>query len=488
MAIPSSGAGAGTLPLAGLFVGALMLTGACSGDPPSPTQPDVVVIVVDTLRADRLSFYGCPVETAPFLASLAERSLVFENAWSPSSWTLPATVSMLTSVHPFQHGVRSLEGLELGPDDEPQPVNRIPDGVQTLAETLRAEGYRTLGIASNILVGEEVGFERGFDAFVRLDDEDASWVNEQLEAWRGDLEGEGPVFLYLHYFDPHDPFHARAPWFDVERSAAGWSEDLAIGGEHTLGDLDWILTRLEPQPEGLAGRSAVDLSQEEVRAMLDWIRAAYDSEIGFVDDHIRQAYQSLGMEEAVVVFLSDHGEEFYEHGDITHGQNLYGETTRVPLLIQLPGDDSPRGRRSGPVSTLDVVPTLRSILGLPPSEQDQGKDLLEAGEQGVVLQVLEDQSGQHDLEQDLRSLVFGNHRIITTAGGHVELYDLAKDPLERRDVSSEHPDLVEDLLDRLDEAARSTRAYPRTLRIPAEGPSPAMLEHLKGVGYLGGDR
>jgi arylsulfatase A-like enzyme len=168
----------------------------------------VVLIVVDTLRADRLPFYGCARNTAPFLDELAQRSLVFENAWSPSSWTLPATVSILTSVHPFQHRVASLHGLELKPGDEPVPVDCIPAEVETLAESMQRAGYRTFGIASNVLVGSAVGFDRGFDRFVRLEDEDADAVNASAASWRDEMLAERP-FLYVHYFDPHDTFHAR---------------------------------------------------------------------------------------------------------------------------------------------------------------------------------------------------------------------------------------------------------------------------------------
>jgi arylsulfatase A-like enzyme len=460
---------------------AAVLLGGCA-ERAEATRPNVVLIVVDTLRADRLPFYGSPTNTAPFLAELAERSLVFESAWSPSSWTLPATVSILTSVHPFQHGVNSLAGLELGPDDEPVPVNAIPEGVETLAETLRAAGYRTYGIASNLLVGPEVGFDRGFDRFVQLQDEDADGVNLIVESWREELLEDGPFFLYLHYFDPHDPFHARNPWFQAEGSQAegGWPEEISL---ESTDDLDWILTRLEPMPPGLEGKKTGDLSQEELVDLLGWIRAAYDSEIGFVDSRIRQVFESLGLEDALVVFTADHGEEFYEHGDLTHGQNLYGETVRVPLLLQLPAG-AKSGRVTVPVSTLDIVPTIRRALRLPDSEQDVGLDLLSDAKRNPVLGILEAKSGQHSLEDDLHSIVADNYRLITTVRGRAELYDLATDPWERTDLAEQLPDVRDALLRRL---RRLERAAPRfqPAFLPPTKPSEALLEHLRGIGYLG---
>jgi len=463
---------------------ALLLVHGCSRD--VDQRPDVVLIVVDTLRADRLPFYGCPEDTAPFLGELAHRSLVFENAWSPSSWTLPATVSILTSVHPFQHGVASLEGLELGPDDEPLPVHCIPAELETLAEALGRAGYRTFGVASNVLVGPEVGFDRGFDRFVKLDDEDADAVNAVVAGWRDEMLAARPFFLYVHYFDPHDTFHAREPWFDLPGPGieSGWPDGLPEEVPDTYTDLDWILTRLEPTPDWLGGRRSGDLSPDELRELMTWIRAAYDSEIGFVDSRIRALFEMLDLDEAIVLFLADHGEEFYEHGDLTHGQNLYGETVRVPLLLHLPGADAQRGRVSANVTTLDVVPTLRRLLRLPPSEQDQGRDLLASAAPRPVFGILEGKSGQHALERDLRSVVLGNHRLIALDGGRVELYDLERDPLERDDLADERPEVVAELLRELDRLERSAPAYPRTTRLPGP-PSEALLEHLRGIGYAG---
>ena len=464
----------------------VLVAGGCAQE--TDRRPNVALIVVDTLRADRLPFLGCPRNTAPFLDELAQRSLVFESAWSPSSWTLPATVSVLTSVHPFQHGVTDLVGLELEPGEDPVPINCIPDEVETLAEAMRAAGYRTFGIVSNILVGREVGFDRGFDRFVQLEDEDADAVNALATSWRDEMIGEEPFFLYLHYIDPHDKYHAREPWFDLPGSAAeaGWPGE-ASTEELNLDQLDWFMSRLDPGPVGFDGKKPRELSPSEFRELMTWARAAYDSEIGFVDSRIREVFEMLSLEEAVVVFLADHGEEFWEHGDLTHGQNLYGESVRVPLLLHLPHEGAPRGRVKSHVSTLDVVPTLRRLLRLRPSDQDRGQDLLsDAAVRQPVLGLLTGKSGQHQLDADLRSIVLGDHRLIALEGGRVELYDLVNDPLENNDLAEELPEVVTELLRELDRVERSAPEYPRTTRLPAP-PSEALLEHLRGIGYVGGD-
>jgi arylsulfatase A-like enzyme len=473
---------------AGLFwLLAGSLLGACA-EPKEPAArpPNVVLVLVDTLRADRLPFHGGPPETAPFLARLAERSVVFENAWSPSSWTLPATVSILTSVHPFQHGVTDLVGLEPEPGDEPQPVNCIPPQIETLAEVLAAHGYSTYGIASNLLVGEAVGFDRGFDRFVQLADEPADRVNAQVDSWLEEMRKSEPFFLYLHYFDPHDTFHTREPWFDPPASAKprGWPDiSRPSRDDHFHGDIDWILTRVGSLPADLRGKRAVDMTTEELDRLLEWMRAAYDSEIGYVDDRIGRLFDELGLEDAVVVFLSDHGEEFYEHGDLTHGQNLYAETVRVPLLVHLPGGIR-AGRVRAPVSTLDVVPTLRRLLGLPPADQDQGLDLFAASAGRAVHGILEGKSGQHPLEDDMRSIVVNDRRLIEWSGGRVELFDVADDPWERDDLASALPAAVSELRRQLAVMESSAPRFPRT-RCDPPPIDDALRDRLKAIGYLG---
>lgn len=173
-------------------------------------------------------------------------------------------------------------------------------------------------------------------------------------------------------------------------------------------------------------------------------------------------------------------------GGLTHGGNLYHETVRVPLLLYLPGENAQPGRVSSHVTTLDVVPTLRGLLGLPASDQDQGKDLLAEGARPPVLGLLAGKSGQHSLEGDLRSIVMGDHRLIALEGGTVELYDIKADPLERIDLAEEFPEIVTELLQELDRVERSAPVYPHTTRMPTP-PTEAMLEHLRGIGYLGDD-
>lgn len=271
---------------------AIGLTG-CSGKPsaqPAP-RPDVLMIVVDTLRADRLAFYGCALENAPFLSELAARGLVYEQAQAPGPWTVPSTASLMTSTYPFQHGV--VDGFDWKASDEQnagETVNRIPGGVETLPEMMRRFGYRTYGVSANVLVGLEMGFDRGFDRFAALDDEIAETVNSTLFEWKDELlASEQPSFVYLHYFDPHDPYYAREPWFDLERLEAPDAESSSAFARLRAGAWDAMDPELREElldylPRMLGYEQASELPPEAITRPLDWVLACYDSEIRYLDD------------------------------------------------------------------------------------------------------------------------------------------------------------------------------------------------------------
>ena len=274
-----------------LFVlSALFGSAACRS--PERRLPNVVIILIDTLRADYLGVYGYSEEMAPFLAELAERSVVFDRAFSTSSWTAPSTSSLFTSLYPNQYGV--VEGFRMrrGRNErlkeerkETIALNRIPTGVVTLPERLRSMGYATFGMASNLNIGDDMGFSRGFDEF-RLDlKASADDFVEQLKTWEKRLQQSEPFFLYFHLNDVHEPYEGRAPYYQKRR---GWLEDR---------------------------------------------RARYLSEIGYLDEHLREVYETLASaEDTIWVVLSDHGEEFHDHGGLAHFTSLYMELNRVVMM------------------------------------------------------------------------------------------------------------------------------------------------------------
>lgn len=404
---------------------------------------NVVLIVIDTLRVDGLPLYGGDEAHAPFLASLAPEALVFEQAWSASSWTAPATASIFTSTYPNEHGVvMGLRVYRHHKGDAPAiQLNRIPQQMETIPAFMRSQGYRTFGVSGNPNIGDPMGFTRGFDRFEMVDyrdDRDGRRLVSQLLEWRAEIEASEPFFLYLHFMDPHAPYHRHAEW--VPESAP------------------------PPPAKRLADR------------------VAYDSEVRLVDEEIRRLYRDLRLDDALLIVTSDHGQEFGEHGDFGHGFQLYSELTQIPLLVRHP--EGPSGRVAAGVSNLDVLPTLRALLGAPPGSQDRGLPLLGPDAPGDAARSFFSMRSRARSQREKRAVVRGNRKLIVSEPeGQAELYDLGSDPREQNNLAAHHPAEVEELRALLEEQARwgSPSRYESADPVRA---SSELIERLERLGYI----
>jgi arylsulfatase A-like enzyme len=408
---------------------------------------NIVLIVIDTLRVEGLPFYGGRESTAPFLHDLAREGLVFERAWSTSSWTAPATASIFTSTHPNEHGVIvGLRAYQSRKENiEEIRLNRIPESFDTIPAFLRRRGYRTFGVSGNLNVDATMGFSRGFDRFEMIDYHegmDARTLISKLLEWRDEIRAAQPFFVYVQFMDPHAPFHRQREWVPSDA------------------------------PPPTPGRRLED-------------RVAYDSEIRLVDEQIRRLFGELDLDEALVIVTSDHGQEFDDHGSYGHGYQLYSELTQVPLVLRLPG--GPTGRVARPVSSLDILPTLRSLLGAAPSEQDRGLPLVgpDAPKKSdgrsffsMRARILKDQ------RSNKRAVVHaGLKLIVTEPDDTTELYDLTTDPGEQHDLSAERPADVAALRALIDAQDASADVSRYETAAPVEV-GPALHEMLERLGYI----
>ncbi|MCB9911934.1 MAG: sulfatase [Planctomycetes bacterium] len=431
-------AGSGPLAFGGLVLLSLALA-ACSQEEPQP-QPNVVLIVIDTLRADRLGAYGCEPSPSPFLDRLAQRGVVCDPTRSTSSWTAPATASLMTSLYPDQHGVHTgfLATRERDAGGATLELDRIPADITTLAEVFQGAGYQTLAVTDNRNICHEMGFDQGFDAFHNLNNVGARAVNAQVMAWKDRLRGERPYLLYLHYMDPHRPYQFHGT---------------------------------KPEPSG-------DPRTDQL--------AAYDSEIGFVDARIRELYEALGWDQnTVLVVTADHGEEFQDHGGWDHGRTLYHEVIDVPLIWSFPGKGAPAGRWSGGASLLDVLPTLRGYLGLGRGEVDQGinlfplmRDRALPPERPLFAQL---HSPPWFGSKTLDAVLQDSHKLILDEPTGHELYDLFADPTERQDLFEGSPHQAESLQNALQAAKAGWKRW-----TPAKGSATLndqQLQNLRALGY-----
>jgi arylsulfatase A-like enzyme len=404
-------------------------------------RPNVVVLLVDTLRADHLPAYGYGKDTAPFLSRLAERAVVFDAAQSTSAWTAPATASLFTSLHPFQHHVDTgfmvtQQMREVGQEIR---LNRLPADVPTMPEAMRAAGYTTFGIAANVNIGQVMGFSRGFHRFRHFpEDVPATVLGEKAAQWGRGMRASRPYFLYMHFLDPHAPYRQNPPWF----AATG------------------------------------DAAADRV--------AAYDSEIRLVDSVIERLHRALEWDrDTILIVVADHGEEFGDHGGRGHGQTLFSEMLHVPMIVHAPGRFAPR-RVAEPVSLLDVLPTLREIAGAPAEARDEGRSLrplLEGGAQDPERRSLL----AHLLRRDqsdrlLHSVRRGRWKYIEGTRDPELLFDLARDPGEQSNLVAARPALAGHLRENLRGTVRGARTF-----AGSQGTTimdPATAETLRSLGYV----
>jgi len=424
---------------------------------PKPALPDVVLITIDTLRADRCSLYGAARPTTPFLDKLARTSVVFDAAYGASSWTPPSMASIFTGLPPRAHGVIK------GAIREGAAVNQqvLDDRFTTIAESFRAAGYYTIGVSSNAHVVRRTGFSQGFDAFRAPLWKGAGEVNAAAQELVAARPPGKPLLLWIHYFDPHNPYLAHAPWIDSFDVDFAWVQRLAGAEQDAL----------------LAQARSCGYAAPMQAALL----ALYDSEIAFVDAALRRLFHSLPLTgNALVAITSDHGETLMNRGWIGHGNSLYDEETRVPLLIRLPGSTT-GSRVARPVSNTDLYGTLLDAVGLPRPPGVNRPSLLapEAKEPPVLLEL------NRTAGEDQAAVRVGRYKLVQRFSPQpgTELFDLGADPQEQRDVADASPAVRDRLAAVLEQAIAAWPRYTAT-RKEADPADPELIERLRSLGYL----
>jgi arylsulfatase A-like enzyme len=428
--------------------------------PMSSSRPlNVVLFLVDTLRADHLGCYGYPRATSPRIDAFARESIQFMRTVAQASWTRPATASVLTGLYPQAHGVMTLR-------------DRLPSTVPTMAELLHARGYRTAGFVTNVNVAPAWGFQRGFDLY-RYFPEDSTRprvhagideIEPQVFEWLEQNHGQ-PFFIYIHVTDPHAPYAPPSPF----------AEQLADPTlQATAEDVTARLQALKRHPN--------EASPDDVRAL----QARYDGEVALIDTYFGRLLDELARravdDDTVVVFTADHGEEFFDHGGFEHGRTLYTELLSIPLLLHMPQHGYAGIRSSVLARQVDVLPTVLELLDIARPPTLQGRSLL------PVLQVSDD--GEEALTQtslasrDLEGLVTGPWKIVQAshrAANEAEIYNTADDPQERNDQGTAFPVLLGYARQRL--AASAGHAPRQTRQDAAESVDPAIIERLRALGY-----
>lgn len=450
--------------MVGVMLLSLALLG-CSGAPapapdPAPQPPDLILVVVDTLRADRLGAYGYERATSPTLDAIAARGLVFDRAYAQSGWTLPSMASLISGTLPHQHRVLR--------DFDSEQYGALSAEHTTLGEALSAAGYATGAVLNNSFLHPVFGLGQGFDTWDAQGashDTHRSALDAVDDGLRWLREQEEPAFLLLHLMEPHLDYGAPEPWRLAFTPPGTPPIPVPFGADQRW--LPWLDGKDLPSPEEQA-----------------WISGLYDGEVRATDDALAALVAGLEAQgradQTVLAITSDHGEELFDHGRFEHGHTLRSPVTRIPLVLSGPG--IPTGRRQTVVQHLDVYQTLLAIGGAPRPAGTGGGDLRtlpDSTERAVMSEGCLYKRGCLSLITPDRRLLLNTH-LTTAAVLRVDAQGREHDDLTEAQTAADSQRLID-----ATQQLRGDLAPP----IPAPGAAlqqeDRVLEQLQSLGYLG---
>ncbi len=432
----------------------LMSAGSAGGDegpdvPSRPRSPNVLLIVIDTLRADHVSAYGYDRRTTPHIDRLAEEGVLYEECISASSWTLPAHASLFTGLYARDHRTTSENWT-------------LEESFDTLAELLAEAGYHTGGFSNNVWTNDVSGLKRGFDTFremwrqqperekgISFDDPTvdmgAARTNEEILAWLDGLPDKGrPFFVFINYFEPHLPYRPTQP-HDGDFLAEGIDQATIrrLRSFYSPREYGYILNvpwmKVSPRELGI-------------------LTSLYDGEIAYVDSILGELVKGLRSRElldnTLLVVVSDHGEHLGEHHMLGHKLSVYDPLLRVPLILRYPGRIPAGVRITTQVQAHDVFGTILDVTGvregylprLPLEDRAHEYTFAELAYPRIFLEVIAKEISGWDAGAFARSLkvVRGQrYKLIRGSDERLELYDLVDDPGEKRNLAGTRPEVLE---------------------------------------------
>lgn len=463
---------------------------------------NVILIIIDTLRADHMSLYGYERQTTPFIDEYSERGIIFENAMAPSSWTTPSMASMFSSRYAGMNGMDHWE-------------DKLPNGLVTIAETLAEKGYFTKAISTNTQVSPYFCYDQGFADFLHLPGHgfkqllfpyfifskpfssfreflyrigfldanteygSAKNVNEWIIPWL-EQNHTSRYFLYLHYMEPHWPYYPT-------------ETEYSTGKRFTREDLK-LFHRF----------FYLDKTTEDVSHFKNTLTDRYDDEIRRIDHRIGELFQAFDKnhvwDNSLVILTSDHGEELVDHGLYNHGHTMYQELLHVPLVLFFPDGLNAGMRIEDHVDLLDIAPTVHEYLGIPSTEHLEGVSLIPLiqGDSKRYRTAKRDYFGEVFVFRKeghlnrIYALMNGNYKLILDRSeepreirDQITLFDLDSESTEIRNLAELLPDITHTMLAQMDTCI----AYcePRKIQDEEssdEKPDEQLIERMRGLGYV----
>jgi arylsulfatase A-like enzyme len=432
--------------------------------PGTPGQPPIVLITLDTTRADHLGAYGYFRDTSPTLDRLAKISLVFDDAIAPMATTLPTHLSLMTGLNPLEHGTTA-NVMHGGTRFVPS------DGVQTFAQLLQSAGYQTAGFVSAAPLKRGTGIDRGFGSFDQPQgtERSADQTVGKAQRWLQEIDLSRPWFLWIHLYDPHNPYAPIEPYrsrFVGDGDQAAWLDERGFSESSVRPG--------KPEPGRTAGEVVQTVPAND----------RYDGEIAFMDAQLAMLFAQIQSTRSkpVILVVGDHGEGLGQHDQPGHGR-VWNEQLRVPMMLHIPGLAS--GRHAETVGVVDVIPTL---LGLVPIEGDQafleqasGVDVLAADvPERRVLSLQSDRQVSEFGQPPTMALTSKKEKWILQEGVGVHWYDRSEDPHELQPIAGTTAQLTE--LERIRQGYLD-----RSLELGqgrAEAVSEQDLQALEALGYI----
>jgi choline-sulfatase len=450
--------------------------GALSLDQPTIVEParaaayekkpirNVVLMLIDTLRADKLKNYNPQTRVrTPGLVRFLADAVTMRDARTQENWTKPSVATLLTSLYPWQHNAFS--------DDA-----KVPEAVELLPEYFGKHGYRTAAFIANGYVSDKFGFGQGWDDYRNYIRENRRSIAQEVAAdvlqWLDQRPQQKPFFLYVHTIDPHVPY--RPP-----KSFLSLYDPDPYSGPVDFSRENELLEHIKIGKLPLNARDKVRLE------------ALYDGEISYHDVHFAAILDGLDKrglrDDTLVVVTADHGEEFWDHGSVGHGHSVYDELLHIPLMLRIPGLTDGNAILRGDVGLVDIAPTILDALGLPIPDTMYGRSFLpELRGEGPAAP----RATASGFMTGYRTLASGRYKLVQRGLDQATLYDLSVDPHETHDVAAQHPlamrytrSLLGLTLAR-SSAGKTTRVYKReSTTIDRETEA-----QLRALGYVGSSR
>jgi arylsulfatase A-like enzyme len=446
------------------------------------------MIMIDTLRADRLGAYLSPAGNTPNQDAIAAEGVTFERAITQAPWTQPAIASLFSSCYPGVHKVLDYAHAFRGAFEGTEKIAVFDDRFTTIAESLHDRGYATAGFVANVYIVAEFGFSQGFDHFdtsFANNTTPGSAVNDAAFKWLEQRDPAKPFFVYLHYMDCHGPYDTAPEFLEPLLDRVEQMPNKRVLTQAELKKLQYLhkLPRAHTDPA----------RHQRLFRYQEYWAARYDAGVRQMDHYIgqlRTGLTEMGLwDDTYVIITADHGEALCEHGFWEHGWSTHHTDLHVPLILRWPGV-LPAGKRVGnTVRLIDVLPTLTDQLSLPKPKGMQGASLSPyiAGRPPSTPAIAFAEGVKMGAKQ--KAIYVSDWKLIKTlATGRLQLYNIAQDPLEQNDLAQTHPRQVEILRAALEEQDRLNARMSKDTEVEQVEISPEMRQRLIDLGYIEQDQ